>query len=45
MITNSKYQSISHSQNHNNWSFIPTALSALAGIGIGFLIGNYLGWL
>jgi len=45
MITNSKYQSSAHGHKHNNWSFMPTAFSALAGIGIGFLIGNYLGWL
>lgn len=45
MITNSKFQSISHGHKHNNWYFIPTALSALGGVGIGFLIGNYLGWL
>ena len=45
MITDSKYQSVSRKSKHNNWSFLPTAFSALAGVGIGFLIGHYLGWL
>ena len=45
MVTNTKYQSVSSSQKHNDWSFLPTAFSALAGVGIGFLIGHYLGWL
>ena len=44
MITTSKKQT---SYNHagNNWSFMPTLLNGLAGVGIGMVIGNYLGWL
>ncbi|MCC0175587.1 hypothetical protein I4641_01150 [Waterburya agarophytonicola K14] len=45
MITTAKVQTISRPHHHNNWSFLPTAFSALAGVGIGMAIGNYLGWL
>ncbi len=44
MITTSKFKTVSRSHNYNNWSFLPTAFSALAGVGIGIAIGNYLGW-
>ncbi|MGD1922508.1 MAG: hypothetical protein ACFCAD_28605 [Pleurocapsa sp.] len=44
MITISKSKP-SRSHNHSDWSFLPTAFSALAGVGIGIAIGNYLGWL
>lgn len=42
MITTSKI-SVSHSNIRNDWFFLPTAFSALAGVGIGIIIGNYLG--
>lgn len=45
MITISKSKTVSRPHNHNNWSFLPTLLIALAGVGIGIVIGNYLGWL
>jgi hypothetical protein len=45
MITTSNFKTVSFSHNHNNWLFLPTAFSALAGVGIGIAIGNYLGWL
>lgn len=45
MITTSKNQIVSRSHTRNDWSFLPTAFSALAGVGIGILIGNYLGWI
>ncbi len=45
MITTSKNQTVSHFHSQNNWSFLPTAFSALAGVGLGILIGNYLGWI
>jgi hypothetical protein len=45
MITTSKYQTLSHYRTQNNWSFLPTAFSALTGVGLGILIGNYLGWI
>ncbi len=45
MITTSKNHTSSRSHVRNDWSFLPTAFSALAGVGIGILIGNYLGWL
>lgn len=45
MITTSKTQTVSRSYTRDDWSFLPTAFSALAGIGIGILIGSYLGWL
>ncbi|MEM8830094.1 MAG: hypothetical protein AAGE96_12155 [Cyanobacteria bacterium P01_G01_bin.19] len=45
MITTSKFKSASRPHSQNNWSFLPTAFSALAGVGIGIAIGNYLGWL
>ena len=44
MITISKFKSVSR-HSRNNWSFLPTAFSALAGVGIGLAIGTYLGWL
>ncbi|WP_319420952.1 hypothetical protein [Pleurocapsa sp. FMAR1] len=43
MITNHKYQTRLYK--HNNWTFLPTAFSALAGVGLGLIIGNCLGWL
>ena len=45
MITTGKYKTVSRPHIQDNWSFLPTALSALAGVGIGIAIGNYLGWL
>lgn len=45
MITTSKTQTVSRSHTRDDWSFLPTAFSALAGVGIGILIGSYLGWL
>lgn len=45
MITTSTYKTVSRSHVRNDWSFLPTVFSALAGVGIGMLIGNYLGWL
>ena len=45
MITTNKYQTISRSQNHNNWNFLPIMLNAVAGVGVGVIIGNYLGLL
>ena len=45
MITTDKYKTVSPSPVRNDWSFLPTAFNALAGVGIGILIGNYLGWL
>ena len=45
MITTNKYQTISRSQNHIDWSFLPVFLSTAAGVSIGLAIGNYLGWL
>lgn len=44
MITTNKLKTVSRPQTHNDWSFLPTAFSALAGVGIGIAIGNYLGW-
>ena len=43
MITTDKYQTIAHRQNHNNWCFLPILLNAVAGVGIGMIVGNYLG--
>ncbi len=45
MITTTKSQKVSTSRVRNDWYFLPTAFSALAGVGIGILIGNYLGLL
>ena len=45
MITTSKNQTVSRFSIQNDWSFLPTAFSALAGVGLGILIGNYLGWI
>jgi hypothetical protein len=45
MITTNKNQTVSHSYTQNDLFFLPTAFSALAGVGFGLLIGNYLGWL
>jgi len=45
MITTNNIKTVSRPHSHNNWSFLPTAFSALAGVGIGIAIGNYLGWL
>jgi hypothetical protein len=30
---------------NNNWSFIFPGLSGLAGVGIGVVIGSFLGWI
>ena len=45
MITIHKNRTASPSHVRDDWSFLPTAFSALAGVGIGIMIGNYLGWL
>lgn len=45
MITTTKTQTKSRSHTRNDWSFLPTAFSALAGVGIGIAIALYLGWL
>jgi hypothetical protein len=45
MITTNKNQTVSRSYIQNDWFFLPTAFSALAGVSLGLLIGTYLGWL
>ena len=45
MITTTKTQTVSRSNTRNDWSFLPTVFSALAGVGIGIAIANYLGWI
>ena len=45
MTATAKVKTATRVNTHNNWSFLPTAFSALAGVGIGIAIGNYLGWL
>ena len=45
MVTSSKNKSTSNSIFQGDWAFIPTAFSAMAGVGIGLLIGSYLGWI
>lgn len=30
--------------NHNDWSFLPLALSGFTGVSIGLIIAKYLGW-
>lgn len=48
MITTEKLKTIptvTPATLHQNWSFLPLILSAFAGVGIGVVIGNYLGWL
>ncbi|WP_019507597.1 hypothetical protein [Pleurocapsa sp. PCC 7319] len=45
MITNSKNQKFSPLHIRNDWHFLPTAFSGLAGVGIGLIIGNFLGWI
>ena len=45
MITNSKNQKFFPLDIRNEWHFLPTAFSGLAGVGIGIIIGNFLGWL
>lgn len=46
MITSSNKKSASNnSVFQSEWTFWPTAFSAMAGIGIGLLIGTYLGWI
>lgn len=45
MITANKSQTITRSHKLNDWSFLPTLFSALAGVGIGLIIGNYIGLL
>jgi hypothetical protein len=44
MITSSK-KLVSNSIFQGDWAFLPTAFSAMAGVGIGLLIGSYLGWI
>ena len=44
MITSNKKATI-NTLFQGDWNFLPTAFSALVGVGIGLLIGNYLGWL
>ncbi len=44
MITSNK-KATTNTLFPGDWSFLPTAFSALAGIGIGLMIGNYLGWI
>ena len=45
MITANKYQTVVQSRKHQDYSFIPTLLCAMAGVGIGLAIGNCFGWL
>ena len=45
MITANSNKKVSPKFSHNDWSFLPPGFSALAGVGIGLMIGNYLGWL
>jgi|GEM_PF-2087982 len=45
MITITQSQKIAHSSDRNDWSFLPTAFSALLGVGIGIAMGCYFGWL
>ena len=46
MITSSNKKSASNNSIfQSEWSFLSTGLSAMAGIGIGLLIGTYLGWI
>ena len=30
---------------HNDWYFLPSLLCGFAGVGIGIVIGNFLGWI
>ncbi|MEM8673669.1 MAG: hypothetical protein AAGF83_07330 [Cyanobacteria bacterium P01_G01_bin.67] len=45
MITTNKYQTISQHHKSTDWSFLPTLLSALLGVGIGIILGSYWGWI
>jgi hypothetical protein len=45
MIAATKSPTVSFSHLHNDWSFLPTASSVLAGVGIGIALGYCLGWL
>ena len=46
MITITKSeQSAKSNDRHNDWSFLPTAMSTLLGVGIGITIGSYFGWM
>ncbi len=45
MVTANKSQTITGSHKLNDWSFLPTLFSALTGVGIGLIIGNYIGLL
>lgn len=45
MITSNNRKTISNTMFQGDWSFVPTAFSAVTGIAIGLMIGNYLGWL
>jgi hypothetical protein len=44
MITSSDNR-LSKSIFQGDWAFLPTVFSTMAGIGIGLLIGSYLGWI
>ena len=47
MITSTSNKTISQTPRHtrNDWDFLPTMFSAMAGISIGLILGSYLGWL
>ena len=46
MITSSNKKSASNNSIfQGEWSFLPTGLSAMTGVGIGLLIGTCLGWI
>lgn len=45
MITVTQSQKVAEKSDRNDWSFLPTAISALLGVSIGIAIGNYFGWL
>ena len=45
MITTDKYQTIARRQDRNEWYFLPFLLNAVAGVGVGMIIGNYFGLL
>jgi hypothetical protein len=47
MITSTNKQKIAKKSTHsrNDWDFLPTAFSAIAGVTIGLMLGSYLGWI
>ncbi len=45
MITITKSKKTAKESDSHNWSFLPTVLSALLGVGIGIAMGCYFGWL